>query len=171
MNKSDDPLDESMQILKTASCKSVSGKSTLTYQLGAPLDGTVHIRISKNTGNGFFNPEWIKIEDIQKALAKGHEGDPLTSFLLAPLFKGKSTNSPAFMVAALSQEKLLRVLKGKKRGHEFLDPDGFHARMQRLVSAKAKPKGTAGRTTRNASTKKTAIKKKVASRRKTLKTG
>ena len=134
-------------------------------------------------------PEWIKVDGILKALAKGHKGSPLTSFLLEPLFKGKSVNTPAFIMAALTQEKLLRVLKGKKRGHEFLDPEGFTARMDRLVNAPVKSKGTSRtstkastkkatvkRTTTNTprktatgTTKKAAIKKKAMSRRKTSK--
>ena len=105
-------------------------------------------------------------------------GCPITSFLLQPLFKGKSSNSPAFMVAALTQENLLRDLKGKKRGHEFLDPEGFNARMDQLVASKAKTEGTTGSTVKKAprktasgATKKATIKKKAMPRRKTAKTG
>ena len=84
--------ESEMHILKTATCKCVSGKPTLTYQIGRSPYDAVCIRIHKNTGAGFFNPEWIKIENIQKSLAKGHNGSPLTSFLLQSLFKGKSNN-------------------------------------------------------------------------------
>ena len=121
MNKSDEQPD--MRILKTGSCKSTSGKSTLAYQIGCLPDSTVHIRITKNSGAGFFNDEWIAVKDIEKALADGPEGQPLTSFMLQPLIEGRSSNTPAFLMAALSKERLLRVMKGKKRGHEFLDPD------------------------------------------------
>ncbi|MHC4799670.1 MAG: hypothetical protein ACYTF1_23800, partial [Planctomycetota bacterium] len=96
-------------------------------------------------------------DDILKALAKGRKGDPLTSFLLESLFKGKSVNTPAFIMAALTQEKLLRVLKGKKRGHELLDPEGFDARMDKLVSPSKKP---------GATRKKAQIKKKATARKK-----
>ena len=165
-----------MKVLKTATCKSVTGKSTLTYQLGTSPDSTVHMRISKNTGAGFFNPEWIALKDIQKALAKGHKGSPLTSFLLQSLLKGGSVNTPAFLMAALTNERLLRVLKGKKRGHEFLDPEGFDAKMKRLVATKVKPKGATSSTrkkavTKKAPTKKTTVRKKAVSKRKTSKTG
>jgi hypothetical protein len=173
MNKPED--NPEMRILKTATCKSTSGKSTLTYQIGCMLDNTIHIRITKNSSAGFFNDEWIALKDIEKVLVNGPKGQPLTSFLLQSLFDGKSSNSPGFMMAALTNERLLRVLKGKKRGHEFLDPEGFDAKMQRLVSAKAKPKGavrkTTGGTTKKTVTKKAAIKKKSMSRRKTAKTG
>jgi hypothetical protein len=163
--------DTDMRILKTATCKSISGKSTLTYQIGCTPDNAVHIRISKNTGAGFFNPEWIKLDDIQKTLAEAPEGQPLTSFLLQPLFKGRSVNSPAFHMAALSQEKLLRVLKGKKRGHELLDPDGFHARMDKLVTTGKSTGATRKKSARKVTTKKDQIKKKAAARKKQRKTG
>ena len=164
-----------MKVLKTGTCKSTSGKSTLTYQIGALSDSTVHIRITNNSGNGFVNTVWISTGDIQQALAKGQKDKPLTSFLLHPLFEGRSSNSASFYMSALTHERLLRVLKGKKRGHEFLDPEGFNSKMDRLASAKSKPKGTvrktAGGTTKKTVTKKAAIKKKAMSRQKTVKTG
>ena len=165
MKKPEDNPD--MRVIKTATTRSTSGKSNLTYQIGCTTDDVVHIRVTKNSSAGQFSPEWVKVEDIQKALIKGHKGDPLTSFLLQTLFKGKSVNTPAFVMAALTQEKLLCVLKGKKRGHEFLDPEGFNASMDKLVASKAKSEGTAGSTVKKAPRKKAAIKKKATSRRKT----
>jgi hypothetical protein len=159
VKKTEDNPD--MRVLKTASCKTITGKSVLTYQIGVTPDSVVHLRITKNTGAGFFNDEWIALKDIQNVLDKCPEGSPITSFLLQPLFKGKSVNSPAFMVAALTQEKLLRVLKGKKRGHELLDPKDFNAKMDKLVSSGVKPKGTVKKTVR-----KTPIKKRATVRRK-----
>ena len=170
MSKSEKQPD--MHILKTGSCKSTSGKSTLTYQIGCTPDDTIHIRITKNSGAGFFNDEWVAIKDIEKALADGPQGQPLTSFLLHNLISGRSTNSPAFLMAALCSERLLRVLKGKKRGHEFLDPKGFDARMEKLVSSKSKAKteGTAGSTVKKTPRKKAAIKKKTTPKKKTSRT-
>jgi len=161
-------IESEMRILKTATCKSVTGKSTLSYQIGCTPDSTVHMRISKNSAAGFFNPEWIALKDIQKALAKGRKGQPLTSFLLRSLLKGGSANTPAFLMAALTNERLLRVLKGKKRGHEFLDPEGFDAKMDKLVSSGTKTGGNAkgtSRSTTKKTTKKAAIKKKATAKK------
>ena len=163
-----------MRILRTATCKSVSGRSTLTYQLGCTPDNTTHIRISKNTGAGQFSAEWLKIDDILKALAKSRKDSPLTSYLLEPLFRGKSVNTPAFIMAALTNERLLRVLKGKKRGHEFLDPEGFKTRMGKLVASCRSPGTTRKKAAKKAtgtSSKKARIKKKVAVKRKARKSG
>jgi hypothetical protein len=170
MKKTEDNPD--MRVLKTSTCKTITGKSILGYQIGVAPDSVVHLRITKNTGAGFFNDEWIALKDIQNVLDKCPEGSPITSFLLQPLFKGKSVNSPAFMVAALTQEKLLRVLKGKKRGHELLDPEAFDAKMDRLVSSPSKTGGTAKKTVRKtpikkSTTKKAAVKKRSVAKRKT----
>lgn len=164
-----------MRILKTATCKSTSGKSNLTYQIGCTPDTNFYIRITKSTGPGTFSDEWIAIKDIQNALANGPTGQPLTSFLLQPLLHGRSSNTPAYIVAALTNERLLRVLKGKKRGHEFLDPEGFNANMDRLVSEKVKPKGgipsnRKKAVTKKAPSKKAVVKKKVATRKKASRT-
>jgi hypothetical protein len=47
MSKSEDNPD--MKVLKTATCKTLSAKSTLTYQIGSE-DDEIHVRITKNTG-------------------------------------------------------------------------------------------------------------------------
>ena len=164
--------DPEMHILKTAICDSLTGKSTLTYQIGTLPDSTLHVRITKNTGAGFFNGEWIALEDIHRKL---ETANPVTSIALQPLFKGRSTNTPGFLLAVLVHERLLRPLKGKKRGHEFLDPDGFDAKMKKLVASKARPRGVTSNTkkksvTRKTPSKKAAVKKNAVSRRKTAKT-
>ena len=157
-------------ILRTATCKSVSGRSTLSYQLGCTADNTTHIRISKNTGAGQFSAEWLKIDDILKALAKSRKDSPLTSYLLEPLFRGKSVNTPAFIMAALTNERLLRVLKGKKRGHEFLDPGGFKTKMDKLAASGKLSDATRKNAVRKTSMKKAQNKKKAVTRKKAIKT-
>jgi hypothetical protein len=77
MNKPED--NPEMRILKTATCKSTSGKSTLTYQIGCMLDNTIHIRITKNSSAGFFNDEWIALKDIEKVLVNGPKGQGLAA--------------------------------------------------------------------------------------------
>jgi hypothetical protein len=41
--------------------------STLTYQVGQD-DESVHVRITKNTGGGFFSDEWVSLIDIRSVL-------------------------------------------------------------------------------------------------------
>ena len=70
------------KILKTGTCKTLSGKSTLTYQIGGKSDSSIHLHISKNTGGGFFSTEWIALKDIQDVFAECPEEEPVTSFIL-----------------------------------------------------------------------------------------
>ena len=163
MSKSEDNPD--MRVLKTATCKTLSGKSTLTYQVGVQDDESVHVRISKNTGGGFFSQEWISLIDIRSVLDEKPEGTPVTSFILQPLFRGKSVNTPAFLLAALVHEKLLRPMKGKKRNHEPVDPEEFTAMVEKMTTSNVKPKATTKRPTKKV-TKKAAVKKRASIRRK-----
>jgi hypothetical protein len=151
-----------MQILKTNTCKTLSGKSTLTYQIGVTPDDVVHFRITKNSGGGFFSDEWVSFEDIQAALEKRRKDQAITSFLLAPVFQGKSANNCAFLLSVLVNEKLLLPLKGKKREHEPKDPGPFLEKVRKLMDSGGTGKGAPRKTTR-----KTAVKKRSVAKKKT----
>ena len=87
MTKSEDPLDESMTVIRSGTCETLTRKSRLTYQIGTLPDGEVYLRIHRNTGNGFFSREWIALQDIQKAISKIQAGKPVTSIVLGELFR------------------------------------------------------------------------------------
>ena len=91
-----------IRILKIGSCESVSRKSTLTYHIGCTVDGEIHLRIYANTAAGFFSQEWLPLTSINQVLTKA--GGHFTSFALQPLFRGKSQNNPAFLLAVLLRE-------------------------------------------------------------------
>jgi hypothetical protein len=190
MSKPEDNPD--MKILKTSNCKTLSGKSTLNYQVAVNPDDQIHIRIHANDGGGMFSREWVSFEAIQAALEDDDEGAAITSVRLTSAFEGKSVNTPSFLLAALKHLKLVRPMQGKTRHHERLDPGPFLEQMEKLMSSSAgKTKGTTARKTGGATnstvkkapakktsrsstgtaTKKAAIKKKAMSRRKTSKTG
>ena len=166
MTKQEDPLDESMTVVKTASCETLTKKSKLTYQIGTLPDGEVYFRIHKNSGNGFFSNEWISLADIRKVLSKIPVGKPVTAIMLNDLFTGKSVNTPGFLLAVLVHEKLLIPMQGKKRSHEPVDPGEITEWMERLGTSKAKPKGATRKKTSAASRKKAQLKKKSAASRK-----
>jgi hypothetical protein len=48
-----------MRVLKTATCKTLSSKSTLTYQIGCLPDSSIHLRISDNSAAGCYSREWV----------------------------------------------------------------------------------------------------------------
>ena len=162
MKKSEDNPD--IKVLKTATCPTLSGKSKLTYQIGISPESIVHLRISKNDGGGFFSDEWLSIDSIVDTLKKRPEGSPVMSHFLTPLLKGKSVNTSAFILAALSHLKLIRPLPGKKRQHELLDPMPFLDQVTQLMDTEAKPSGAKRKST-SASTKKTAVRKAAVKKR------
>ncbi len=159
MNKTEDNPD--MKVLKTATCKTLSGKSTLTYQIGCTPDSVVHLRIAKNTGGGFFSDEWISLDDILRVLKKRSVDSPIMSHFLTPLLKGKSVNTSAFVLAALSHLKLLQPLLKKQCLHELLDPKPFLDQVNLLMASEGNTAGNTkkvpiGKTTKKTPTKKTS---------------
>ncbi len=152
---------EEMRILKTDSCNTLSGSAKITYNIGCTTNSKIYFRIANNTGGGFYSFEWVAWDDIQKSLKQCPKDVPITSLFLYPLFKGKSVNTPSFLLAALKHLKLVQPLKDKKRNHELLDFKPFIAEMNKLIKSKVSQKKTSAVTTKKRTTKKKAVKKKV----------
>jgi len=128
------------RIIKINQCPTLSNNSTLTYHIGCDegddridRNQTIYFRINANTGGGFFNDEWIALTDIQQAFDKWQVDSPLTSFALNDLFKGRSANSPAFLMAILKEEMIVVTLKGKHRSHEYQGSDEFLDGVSKLI--------------------------------------
>ena len=168
MKKSEDSPD--MKIIKTSNTETLTGKSKLTYQIGISPESIVHLRISKNSGGGFFSGEWIEFDAVLDALQKLPKDTGISSYYLAHLFKGKSVNTPSFLLSVLKHLKIVRALPKNKRHHELLDPMPFLDQVTQLMDNGAKSGGgtrkAAGAATKNTATKKAAIKKKAMARRK-----
>jgi len=136
-------INPEIRILKAASCPSLSGKSTLSYQIGYGVNGVststtepvIQLRVYANSGGGFFNKDWIDLSTIQQLFEKCPSNKPITSFVLYPLFHGRSLNTPAFLLAVLKQEGFLQPMKDKLRNYERLDPTGFMTEIKSLIEA------------------------------------
>ena len=126
-------LVTTMRILKVATSPSSSGKATLTYHIGCTTDKDIQFRVIANTGGGLFSPEWISLSAIKPVFEQAPF--PLTSFPLINLYQGKSTNTPAFLMAVLKSEGLVRNLEGKIRGYEILDSKPFIDEMNVLMAS------------------------------------
>ena len=124
---------ETIHTIKTGNCSSRSGKSKLTYLIGADSDSEIHFRIHGNTGNGFFNNDWIPLKTILELLGKS--GGAFTSFTLHPLLKGKSNNTPAFVIAALLEEGIIHRSVSEKRCYELSDVSVFMAKIKPLMES------------------------------------
>jgi hypothetical protein len=159
--------DDTMRVLATGTCNTLTGSSKLTYNIGASPDSEIYIRVHSNTGGGFFSREWVALQDILRALEKRPDGKPITSILLNPLFRGKSANTPGFLLAVLLHEKVIRSMQGKLRRHQLMDPAIFTGKVEKLMasgnSAKGKSAKTAGKpaicTTKKKSTSASTRKK------------
>ena len=163
-----------VQVLREAQCKSLEGSATLTYQIGQNDASDILFKISGNTGGGFWSAEWVAFTDIQAAFEAWGNEAPITSMALRPIFRGKSVNTPSFMLAVLSAEGLLKPMPKRKRVHRATDPSPFLATIEELkkgagiktgkkVAAKAKAKPAAKAKTapkRSAKTAKTPRKTK-----------
>jgi hypothetical protein len=121
-----------IRVIKTATCKSLSGKSDLTYHLGVDDESSLHLRVFANSSSGYFNREWVPYSAIQPILANSPF---ITSFSLSSLYVGKSTNSPGFLLAALKAEGLVKLKGEKERVYVALDSSLFMAGVTVLMEA------------------------------------
>jgi hypothetical protein len=131
-------IESNILTLKTGNCSSRSGKSKLTYLIGADSASEIHFRINGNTGNGFFNNDWIPLETILELLTKA--GGAFTSYALHPLLKGKSNNTPAFLIASLLEEGIIHRSVSEKRCYEMSDVSVFMAKIKPLMESKTESK-------------------------------
>lgn len=125
----------SIRILKQETCPSLTGKSKLTYHIGCTADSAIYIRIYSNSGGGFFSQEWLAWPAIEQTLKKVKSGVPINSIHLSRLFKGKSVNTPSFLMAALRHEKLVKPIEGRQRSNELGDIDDFVDRVNQLIAS------------------------------------
>ncbi len=124
----------SIHAIKTGNCLSRSGKSKLTYQIGSDPASDIHFRLQSNTGNGFFNSDWLSLTTILEHLATS--GGVFTSFALHPLLQGKSNNTAAFLIATLLEEGLVHRAPTHKRCYELSDVTVFMGKIKASMDSK-----------------------------------
>lgn len=137
-----------LRVLKVGACPSLSGRSTLTYQVACTSDAAVMLRVSANTGSGYFSKEWVPFAGIDALLVADK---PLTFSTLQPLFAGKSVNTGGFLMATLKGLGLIRPMESNPRCHQRGDLDAFLAEVQELMAGSvslgenARPDGHKGK--------------------------
>ncbi len=139
-NKPDTPPIHPKQIIKTSSCKALSGNGEIGYELSLDNKKSLHIRITSNTGGGYFSDESISMTEIESALLSQPDTSRLTSVALQPLFKGKSVNTPAFLMAALRNEGFIKTIGELKRFHQCIDAKSFKALIKKLSNSQKQQK-------------------------------
>lgn len=129
------PTTPSIRVLQVGSALSLSGKATLTYQIGCADGGEIYVRVSANSGGGFWSAEWLSLQAIQSAMESITKGTPITSYALRGLFSGKSVNSRGFLMAVLKHLGLMQPLQKKQRCYEWRDPKPFLAEVKALIDS------------------------------------
>jgi hypothetical protein len=118
------------RILKTSECPSLSGRSTLTYQIGSNEKDEIQISIIGNTGSGIFNKAPVPLKDIESIL---NTDQPITSGTLTSLLEGKSSNTAGFMLAVLLQEGMLKISEDNARHYEKVEQAEYKKIIQALL--------------------------------------
>ena len=130
--------DPSITNLHTAKCRTLSDKSELTYNIGIDDKSRTVLRIASNTGGGYWSREYVSFDAITSALEAVPEGSKITSIHLFKLFKGKSSNTPGFLLAVLLNEGVLEPLS-KSRQYKLCDEgvDKLMDKVEKLKQDKA----------------------------------
>ncbi len=130
-----------IEIIHQGECLSLSGRSTLDYAIGRhPDDGTLHLRITGNSGGGMWCKDWASASAIQDVVLGEKE---LTAKSFHVLHQGKSINTGGFVLAALKDLGLIRANAENTRLHEHVPTTTFEkvvmARIAQPMEQEAKP--------------------------------
>jgi hypothetical protein len=123
--------NDEIQVVKTASCNSLSGKTALTYEIGA-AGADVYARVTHSSGSGTFSKDWVALSRVHAALEK-NGAKPITLATLGPLFKGLSANTAGFLLAVLKHEGLVRAAEDQARAYERTDGKAFFTEVTKLI--------------------------------------
>jgi hypothetical protein len=107
--------DDSMQIVESGSCPSLTGRSTLRYEVAKDRDSALHLRIVSNSGHGKFHRKFVPLAPLMSSLerAKG----AITSGTLRSVCRGMSVNQGGFLLSVFLGKGLVERLPGKERGY------------------------------------------------------
>lgn len=126
-----------IRVAKVGTCQSISGLSELTFHLGYEADNPqrIHLRLVSNSGNGKIHPGWLALADIEKALSAIPSDGAFKASVLAPLFRGRSTNNLHFSIAVLLHCGLLKKAEPAADGYVRNVPDALWKELTALIAA------------------------------------
>jgi hypothetical protein len=126
-----------IRIAKVGTCQSISGLSELTFHIGyeAVNSQRIHLRLVSNSGNGKIHPGWLALADIEKMLSAVPADGAFKASVLAPLFRGRSTNNLHFTIAVLLNCGLLKKAEPSEAGYVRNVPDTLWKELSALIAA------------------------------------
>jgi hypothetical protein len=95
-------IADPIRVLRKASCKSLSGKSTIGYEICCDQNSQINIRLASNSGGGLFNKGCLPVSRFFTL-----EGEPIGAANFKALFAYKSANTAGFVRAILQSENLV----------------------------------------------------------------
>ena len=153
-----EPTAIAPRIVKRGTCSTLNGKGELAYEVGVDSRGEVHVRVVENSGAGSFRDEWVGFRNIQAAFDRAPKSEPVSAYMLDPLFRGMSSNCCYFCAAVLKSEGLLLPSEKRKKRFGRVDPAAW------LAGMRDRAEGRAADATGDKGVKKTAAPKAFASK-------
>ncbi len=105
-----------IQAFKADKCLSLSGRSTLTFELGLDPEKRLHLRVTHNTGKGHHNPGWVAYEAVEPLLMGA---ETLSASGLAKLFQGTSVNTAGFVMAVLKHLGAVQAVPDRRNAYQY----------------------------------------------------
>ncbi|WP_339673344.1 hypothetical protein [Dasania marina] len=131
-------MKKQIKIIKKANCPKLSkvAKGDLTYHVGYDNSKALHLRVTANTGGGFFSNEWIALEAITQIIKSLPFDSPFKATILKPLYQSQGANNHGFLAAALRAEEILLPVAKHPLSHTLSDTKSFTKAMQTLIKEK-----------------------------------
>ena len=146
MNEIDTQTEAEVDPIQTifqGECPSLSGRSTLSYTIGRHTeDGTLHLRITDNSGKGMWCKDWCSASAIQEVVLG--EGE-LTAKSFHVLHEGRSINTGGFLAAVLKDLGLIRANEENTRLHEHVPTTTFEKVVMARMGLSMEPTPKPGR--------------------------
>lgn len=125
--------ENTIQVIKEATCPTTSGKSTLGYQVGADESGEIFFKLISNTGGGFFTSQFFSYSRVLAVLETLPDGQPFSSFAMRSVIEsGRSSNNAGFTAALLLSEGIIELAPGKTRLFQTSEPSRFLDNVEQL---------------------------------------
>jgi hypothetical protein len=132
-------------VVKRGTCPTLNQKGELAYEIGVDSRGGVHLRVVENSGTGSFSDEWVGFRNIQAAFDRAPKSEPVSAYMLYPLFRGMSSNCPYFCTAVLKSEGLLQPSEKRKKRFDRVDPTAWLAEITALAEGRAPSAASEGK--------------------------
>jgi len=133
-----DAKESPIQVVESGSCPTLTGGSTLGYDVGRDNNSTLFLRIRSNSAQGKFNKHWVPLSSLMDALEKARL--PITCATFQSVCRHKSANQSGFLLSVFLAKGLVQRLPDKQRGYG-LGPT-FQAGAKQLSGSVASTAGT-----------------------------